>query len=67
MKLIPIQKNLLINPDKITSVEIMTVKGKESVLVTVDGRAIALEIDFHTFMEELTNCDKDLHKQFTAL
>lgn len=67
MNLIALQKNLLVNPNKITSVEIMTVKGKESVLVTVDGRAIALEIDFKDFMKQLSNSGVKFNQQYKAL
>jgi hypothetical protein len=54
MNLIAIQKNLLVNPEKISLVEIISTKGKESVLVVVEGRSIALEVDFNKFMKDLS-------------
>ena len=47
MQLIPIAPDILINPDKISIVEKMNIKGKESLVIVVDGvrKVVTMNID----------------------
>ncbi len=67
MQLIQLQKNLLVNPDKISSVEVKKRGDHEMVIVTVEGRAITLESGFDAFFNELKKSGMQFNKQFWSI
>ncbi len=67
MNLIAIQKNLLINPELISTVESRKV-GKATVInVTVSGRSHRVTEDVNAFMATIMGAGSDVTKQFTAV
>lgn len=63
MKLIKISNEILVNPDKISKVEI---RGKK-ILVTVDGETHQVEIPQAQLLIELKNSGVNLNQQFFAV
>lgn len=66
MKLIPISKSVLINPEKITCVEQKNIKGKVDTLVVVEGRQYVLEVDIRVFLQQLMEAGVETSEQYWA-
>lgn len=66
MKLIPIQQNVLINPEKISSVEQKDIKGKIVTTVVVDGRQYVLEVALKDFLFTLEQAGVESNEQYWA-
>lgn len=66
MKLIVISENVLINPQKITSVEQKNIKGKIDTLVIVEGRQYVLEVELGEFIKQLMEAGVEPPSQYWA-
>lgn len=66
MNLVSISKNVLVNPEKITSIELKNVKGRIDILVLVEGRQYSVEKDVSVFLRELKASGVEAPEQFWA-
>lgn len=67
MKLIAIQNDILINPDKIVAIErTVNFEGLVSLRVFVEGRTYEVTTPHKDFLDTLNKSDIDLSKQFFA-
>lgn len=66
MNLVKISKNVLVNPKYISSVEQKDVRGKQTIIIWVDGRSYTLEVSLKEFMNELDNLQITDNKQYFA-
>lgn len=64
MELIAIQKNIMINPEMIESVE---VKNKKFIVTMESGNSYHVETNVSTFMKTLGKSGIDLTKQFLSV
>lgn len=64
MELIVIQKNIMINPEMIESVE---VKNKKFIVTMESGNSYHVETNVSTFMKTLGKSGIDLSKQFISV
>ncbi len=67
MQLIEVQKGILINPDKISSIEIKNIRSKKTVVITLEGRTIPLEVGVDKFLKELLSAGVKFNEQFWAI
>ena len=68
MQLIPIQDNILVNPDKISVIEKTISADNRIVLtITVDGRMYTVFRPHNEFFDALNKAGVDLTKQFFAV
>lgn len=69
MKLIPISNNILINPERISSIEQKEVRGSKGTYVTyvcVNEKEYVLEIPLQEFMQKLEMADAEPTVQYFA-
>lgn len=68
MELIPISQDVLVNPQRISVVEMRRdVEGNPSIVVVIDGRTYNLNRPPQEFLTQLNKCGVDLSKQFFAV
>jgi hypothetical protein len=67
MQLIPISEDILINPDKISVVEVKKRKAGTIVAVIVDGRTYEATVNTGTLLAELRRAGVDLSNQFFSV
>jgi hypothetical protein len=67
MQLIPISDDILINPDKISTVEIRKRKGSTSIAIVVEGRTHEVTVNPGMLLAELKRVGVDMSKQFFAV
>ncbi len=67
MQLIPISEDVLINPDKISTVEIRRKKGNNTISVTIEGRTHEVSVNPGMLLAELKRVGVDMSKQFFAV
>lgn len=65
MDLIPIQPNLLVNVDKISTVKLSN-DGKQ-VMVTVDNKNHTLEVPLQDFLRRMKESGVNLNEQFWSI
>ena len=66
MKLIAISEDVLINPDKISVMQIVKKKNRQVLTVDVEGRTLTVERMAAELIKELNNSGVDLSDQFFA-
>jgi len=67
MKIIQISKNIYINPDQITSVEIKELKGEKRLIVNLIDRTYAVDVPDRDFMTSLMNSGVGVGEQFFSV
>lgn len=67
MQLLPINSNVLVNVEKISSIEAKSVSGKKTVVVNVEGKSYILERDLATFLKDLQKAGVDMQEQFWSI
>ena len=67
MDLIKISDTVLINPDKISAVEIKSIGGKlKSLTIIVEGKSYISEVAPENLLHDLIRAGVNLHDQFFA-
>ena len=66
MKLIKISKDILINPEKISVIEMRQGKNGRNIKVTIEGNSYLVETESSEFLAELITSGVETHKQFFA-
>lgn len=68
MKLIAIQKDILINPESIVAIERIESFGNVRLRVyLIDGRSYEITVPTTDFIKEVSECGVDLGKQFFSV
>ena len=67
MKLVKVSKDVLINPEKISAVEMRTNEGVRNFKVIAEGYTYLVEVDPQEFLAELLASGVEAHQQFFSL
>ena len=67
MELIAISDKVIINPDKISSIEFKNTDNSTSITMTVDGRTFDVSVNVVELLKSLKHLDSAILKQFVTL